>query len=329
MFYKLKIPVIQRRKCKKQLKIHGLFLQFTSTSCEAGLMPIQVRNVCCRWLVIPYDVAVGGKQNVYPKFQFVLKNLLRRRYLTSLGVFTRGLTMVVERDLIVSLLKLTKNGPASIGYVRKDAKVASDLAEKSLDKLQNEDLLHMKGDVVEVDGHRRLKLAVKAVSLGADVEYVSGFLRWQEFEDIAAVALESNGYVVSKNVRFKQAGRRWEIDVVGCKKPLVICLDCKHWHHRLSPSALAKIAEAQVERTRALAESLPNLAVELGCAKWSRAKFVPAILALLPSSLKFHEAVPIVPVLQLQDFVSQLPAYADSLTHFTKEFSHLRHDFQD
>jgi Holliday junction resolvase-like predicted endonuclease len=237
--------------------------------------------------------------------------------------------MVIERELIVSLLKLTKNGPVSIDGVRKDAKVASDIAEKSLEKLQNEDMLHMKGDFVEVDGPNRIKLAVRAVSLGADIEHVSGFLRWQEFEGIAAVALENNGYVVSKNVRFKQAGRRWEIDVVGCRKPLVICLDCKHWHHRLSPSALVKIAEAQVERTEALAESLPNLSVELGCAMWSRAKFVPAILALLPSSFKFHETVPIVPVLQLQDFVNLLPAYADSLTHFTKEFSHLRHDFQD
>jgi Holliday junction resolvase-like predicted endonuclease len=237
--------------------------------------------------------------------------------------------MVVERNLLVSLLKLTKNGPVSIEGVRKDAKVASDIAEKLLEKLQNEDMLHMRGDFVEIDGHNRIKLAVKAVSLGADVEHVSGFLRWQEFEGLAAMALENNGYAVFKNVRFKQAGRRWEIDIVGCKKPLVICLDCKHWHHRLSPSALARIAEAQVERTKALAESLPNLSIEIGCAKWNRAKFVPAILALLPSSFKFHETVPIVPVLQFQDFVGQLPAYADSLTHFTKEFSHLRHDFQD
>ncbi|HLE76095.1 MAG TPA: hypothetical protein VI864_08690, partial [Candidatus Bathyarchaeia archaeon] len=63
------------------------------------------------------------------------------------------------------------------------------------------------------------------------------------------------------------------------------------------------------------------------CAKWDKAKLVPAILVLLPGSFKFYDKVPIVPVLQLQDFLSQLPAYTESLKYFLKEFSHLRHDF--
>jgi Holliday junction resolvase-like predicted endonuclease len=181
--------------------------------------------------------------------------------------------------------------------------------------------------MIEVDGGCRLKLAVKAVALGADVERISGFLRWQEFEDIAAIALERNGYIVAKNTHFKYAGRKWEIDIIGCKKPLAICIDCKHWRHGLSPSALKKIAEAQVERTRALAESLPNISLEIECAKWNKAKLVPAILVLMPGSFKFYDKVPIVPVLQLQDFLNQLPAYIESLKYFPKEFGHLCHDF--
>jgi hypothetical protein len=95
----------------------------------------------------------------------------------------------------------------------------------------------------------------------------------------------------------------------------------------LSPSALKKIAEAQVERTRALAESLPNISLEIECAKWNKAKLVPAILVLMPGSFKFYDKVPIVPVLQLQDFLNQLPAYIESLKYFPKEFGHLCHDF--
>jgi hypothetical protein len=82
-----------------------------------------------------------------------------------------------------------------------------------------------------------------------------------------------------------------------------------------------------VERTRALAESLPNVSLELECGKWDKAKFIPAILTLMPVSFKFYDKVPIVPVLQLQDFLNQLPAYAESLKYFPKEFNHLRHDF--
>jgi hypothetical protein len=63
--------------------------------------------------------------------------------------------------------------------------------------------------------------------------------------------------------------------------------------------------------------------LEVECVKWNKAKFVPVILSLIPSSLKFYDDVPVVPVLQLQDFLAQLPAQVESLTYFVKEFSHL------
>jgi Holliday junction resolvase-like predicted endonuclease len=235
--------------------------------------------------------------------------------------------MVVERDLLISLLKLTKDGPVLIEDVNKDSRIALDIVRKLLEKLQNEDMIYLQGDTVKAINNNRLRLAVKAASLGADVEQISAFLRWQEFEDIAAIALERNGYVVAKNVRFKHAGRKWEIDIVGCKKPLVICIDCKHWRHGMAPSALKRTAEAQVERTRALAASLPHVSLEIECTKWNKAKFIPTVLSLTQGRFKFYDMVPIVPVLQLQDFLSQLPAYTESLKYFSKEFDHLAHDF--
>jgi Holliday junction resolvase-like predicted endonuclease len=231
--------------------------------------------------------------------------------------------MVIERDLLISLLKLTKDGHVLTKSVNQDAKVASDIALKLLESLQNEGLIYLKDDFVELTSDSRLRLAVKAVSLGADVERVSRLLRWKEFEDIAAVALERNGYVTAKNVRFKHEGRRWEIDVIGCRKPLVLCVDCKRWQRGVTPSALGKIVEAQVTRAEALADTLPSPALKLECVKWQRAKFVPVILSLVPSSFKFYTGVPVVPVLQLQDFLVQLPAYVEELKYFAKEFSHL------
>jgi Holliday junction resolvase-like predicted endonuclease len=222
--------------------------------------------------------------------------------------------MSIEKDLIITILKLTRNGPISHKLINKDANIPSQIAQKLLRKLQKDGLIYLKKDVVEAESLQRLKLAVKAVNLGADLEHVSGFLRWQEFEDIAAVALARNNYAVEKNLRFKHAGRKWEIDIVGCKKPVAICMDCKHWHHGLYPSALSKIVEEQVERTFAMAEVLPSLADKIECVSWDEVKFVPAVLSLIPSRFKFYDNVPIVPVLQLQDFLSQLPAYADSLS---------------
>ena len=231
--------------------------------------------------------------------------------------------MVIERDLIISLLKLTKDGPVLIECVNQDARIASDIVEKLLQKLQNEGLVYLKDDVVEINSDNRLRLAVRAVSLSADIEHVSGFFSWQEFENIAALALERNGYVVTKNLRFKNAGRRWEIDVVGCRKPLVLCVDCKHWQRGLKASALRKIVEAQVERACALTDALPSPALKVECIKWNKAKIVPMIMSLFPSSFKFYDNVPVVPVLQLQDFLFQLPAYVESLKYFVKGFIHL------
>jgi Holliday junction resolvase-like predicted endonuclease len=231
--------------------------------------------------------------------------------------------MVVELDLIISLLKLTREGSVLVENVIKDARIASDIVENLLRKLQKEGMTILQGDTLEASSDNRLRLAVKAASLGSDVEHISSFLSWQEFEDIAAIALERNGYVVAENVRFKHAGRKWEIDIVGCREPLVLCVDCKHWQRGLKPSALRKIVEAQVERARALLDILPNAALKVECVKWKKVKFVPVILSLFPCSFKFYDSVPVVPVLQLQDFLTQLPAQVESLKYFVKEFSHL------
>jgi Holliday junction resolvase-like predicted endonuclease len=236
--------------------------------------------------------------------------------------------MSVERNLVISLLKLSKEGTVLIESVKKEARTTSSVTLKLLDKLQTENLIYLKTNSIEINNNSRLKLAVKAAYLGADIEHISDLLCWQEFEEIAALALKNNGYVVKNNVRFKHEGKRWEIDVVGCKKPLVICIDCKQWQRAISPSALHKIVDLQTQRTLALADSLPNIALKLESDKWEKAKFIPAVLSLIPSTYKFCRKVPVVPVLQLQDFICQLPAYTESLKFFTKTFKNLTHEFQ-
>lgn len=231
--------------------------------------------------------------------------------------------MFNERNLLISLLKLTEKGSVKQEIVNFDSKLSSSTASTLLEKLQIENLLYFKDSTIEVNAHSRLKLAAKAVHLGADVERVSSFLRWQEFEAMAALALDLNGYVTKKNVRFKQTGRRWEIDVVGCRKPLVLCVDCKHWHHGMHPSTMKNMAKSQEERVAAFADSLPNRSTDLPCLKWNSAKFVPVIVSLVPFRPKFSNDVPVVPVLQLQDFISQLPLQVEYLRYFSRMFSHL------
>jgi len=229
----------------------------------------------------------------------------------------------LERAVLISLLKLTKDGPVEFESVNLDSKMPSSVTLILLKKMQNDGLISLNKSTVEIDATSRMKLAIKAINLGADVERVSDLLCWQEFEQIAAMALNLNGYITKKNLRFKHVQKRWEIDVVGCRKPIVICIDCKHYHHSLHLSMLQKMVDLQIKRVEALTESLPNTSVDIECVRWEKAKFVPAILSLMPGSFKFIDDVPIVPVLQFQDFLSQLPAQIESLKHFNLTFSHL------
>lgn len=229
--------------------------------------------------------------------------------------------MDIERNLIMSVLKLTRSGPIASEIVSRDARIATEIVDNILKKLQKNGLVYLRDSFLEADSVQRLKMAVRAIRLGADFERASGFLDWKEFENFAALAFEINGYRVKKNLRFKHRGKRWEIDIVGCKKPLVVCVDCKHWHHGMYPSAFSKIVEAQVKRTYGLSESLFRVAGEIGCATWKKAKLVPAVLSLVKGRFKFYDDVPIVPVLQLQNFLSKLPAQADTMKHFSKTIS--------
>ncbi len=235
--------------------------------------------------------------------------------------------MSFERDMLISLLKLTKQSKFRLENVKEKSQVVSSFASKLLKQMESEGLFCVKNGTIWADSQSRIRIALRALGLGADLERVSELLMWQEFEEIAAIALERNGYVLSKNVRFKHEQRRFEIDVVGCRKPLVVCIDCKHWHHGLSGSTLRKIVDAQVERTIAFANFLPIIKKANECDQWERARFIPCVLSLIHSRLKFFDKTPVIPILQLQDFINQLPACYQYFRYFTKEFSRLGDDF--
>ncbi len=219
----------------------------------------------------------------------------------------------MERIVLVCVLKLTKDGPVRRELVGREARVPLETADKVLEKFSALGLLRLTAKTVEASSNQRVKVAIQALELGADPEGVCKALRWGEFEDIAAVAFEANNFTVKRSFRFKWAERRWEIDLLGFREPLIVCADCKHWIRGWRRSAITKVVDAQVERTRALMEAIPSLHEEMGLSYWKRARFIPVILSLVPGPFKFYKGVPVVPVLQLRDFLSELPAYLTEL----------------
>jgi len=136
-----------------------------------------------------------------------------------------------ERELVISILKFTKKQPVSRQLLQKHTKISDILIEKLLGKYEKVGLIYQGSDFVEAKRAQRIALAIHALKLGADLENVCRLLDWDEFEQVIFLALKVNRYKVKKNFRFKWNNRKWEIDVLGLKKPLIICVDCKQWRH--------------------------------------------------------------------------------------------------
>lgn len=225
--------------------------------------------------------------------------------------------MSTEREILVAILKRTvESSEARVEGIGEEAHVPISLTENIIRRFHDEGLLKLTQNLVVVDGGSRLRIAVRAISLGADIERVARFLSWSEFEDFSTLAFEADGFVVRRNFHFSWLRKRWEIDIIGLKRPLVISADCKHWSQKWSGIASIKAVKSQIERTRALAEASKSIGSRIGIAGWSHAYFVPVVLSLLPSQQKFYERTPIVPILQFRDFLQNIIVHLDEVNSF-------------
>ncbi len=228
--------------------------------------------------------------------------------------------MTLERAVLTSVLRMTKDGYAQIEEISLDARVPAQIVYRIMRKNSEKGIVKFEGKTVVMNDEQRLKVAIQAIELGADLEHVCKLLEWNEFEDFSALAFENADFSVKKHLRFKHLEKWLEIDILALKNPIVASVDCKHWHKSWRKSSITKIVENQINRTQALAEASPLLYEKIGILKWREAKFIPIILSLIPSDFKFYRDVPIVPILQLRNFLNEMPAYIESLMHFSKKF---------
>ncbi len=233
--------------------------------------------------------------------------------------------MVIERQILVSLLKLTRQGPFRKELLGKDSRTPMRVVNEILEKLCQEGLCQQRRGVVEATPTQRVEVAVRAIRSGADFERVCSFLQWKEFENLAAEAFRANNYNVTSNFHFKHARKRWEIDLLAYKEPLIVCVDCKHWHHGWSRAAVVKAVEMQIKRTKALADAFPMVYEKMGIETWKHVVFIPTVLSLTQGPFRFHNKVPIVPILKIQNFLNELPAHTRLLTHFSLKIKSEKH----
>jgi len=181
-----------------------------------------------------------------------------------------------------------------------------------LDEINAKELLYtlvqngigiLNDDLVDFDiPHDRLQTALFAINLGADLEDVSEYLNWKDFESLTGLILEEKDFEVTKNLILTKP--RMEIDVIGKKMDIALLIDCKHWKN-MSKSALDEIVKKQVERVKRFV-SIENMSA------------LPVIVTLHQETIQFIGNVPIVPIMKLSSFLDEFVGNLDSLKSIEK-----------
>ncbi|WXG40218.1 MAG: NERD domain-containing protein [Candidatus Freyarchaeum deiterrae] len=173
---------------------------------------------------------------------------------------------------------------------------------------------------ITFDSESVLQISLVALEYGADVEEVCKLLSWKEFEAFSKSVLEKNNYFCIQNFRFKHNQKRYEIDVVGFKKPLILCIDSKHYKKSGRSNVLRTYCKKQIERIEALSKVLPEMVSKLRLIEWKEAKIIPLIVTLLAEDIDFSEGVPVIPFFKLNNFIVELPAHISEVHQIHTKF---------
>ena len=224
--------------------------------------------------------------------------------------------MPAQRDILIALLETTKEGPTDYEGLREAVRVTDEAFKAFLDYLIKQGLIGISEETLEATLEQRLEIAVRAVKAGADMERVSQALGWLEFEEMTAYTFEENGFNVKRRFRFNAQGRRWEIDVLATRKPLVVCAECKHWVNGLGNMTARKIVEIHLEKVRVLSENAAILVDKDILRDWDKAVFIPMTLSLQPARNKIYRRIPVVSIFELPSFLNEFQGQMDWLQSF-------------
>ena len=176
-------------------------------------------------------------------------------------------------------------------------------AKKILDVFIKNGIGKFDGNTVYFELGDKIKAAFLIIENGEQIEQVSEYLDWKDFEGLVAQILEEKGFATIKNMILTKP--RMEIDVVGINHGIAMLIDCKHWK-KLSQSALNTIVKKQIKR------------VKHYVSKTNDAIAVPVIVTLYNERINFINKVPIVPVQQLSSFIDEFYGNLDKVKTIEK-----------
>jgi len=224
-----------------------------------------------------------------------------------------------HKQVVKAILVKTQSGEATLDEVRESVNITSEAFDQTVEAMVKDGAITLDGDAVRLSKEQRVRLAVRAVELGADFQTVSGSLGWLEFEELVAYVFEENGFAVQRRYRFQAEGRRWEMDVLASRYPYILCAECKHYTRGIGNSIARNIVETHLEKTEVFSRHLPGQAKKIGVHRWRDAVVIPITLTLSPTKMRIYRRMPSVSVLALTSFLASFEGYLERIAHFKVE----------
>jgi Holliday junction resolvase-like predicted endonuclease len=220
------------------------------------------------------------------------------------------LALLTSASDILALLEATK-GESVIALTRLPDPVRNPDFLSALE--ESEIFRHLDDQQVEIPTASKAQLAIRAIELGQPQRRILSTLSWREFEAFIATVFHRHEFAVTHGLRFK-AKRRFEIDVIARRNPIVFCVDCKQYGVRAGKaSPLRTAVEAQLQRVEALAATFATQQAKLQCLDWHTVRFYPLLVTMLHEDILWHQEIPVVPAAQLNRFLLAFPEYSDRL----------------
>jgi hypothetical protein len=226
---------------------------------------------------------------------------------------------ILKRRFLIRILEKTDESFVREDELKEGFRITNQFFNLFLDELEMNGTINRQGEIIKLDLSQRLDIANKALELGADFEKVSYSLGWLEFEEMTANIFNKNGFRVAKRFRFNANSRRWEIDVLAFRAPLIICAECKHWKRGIGNSSANRIIEEHIEKVNVFTENLIDLSGRMKILRWDQAIIFPIVVTLLPTKFKIYRRVPVVSVLALPSFVDEFEGHRDRLIHHKRD----------
>lgn len=206
-------------------------------------------------------------------------------------------TEIKQRILLNMLKFIEKEGKILFKELLEHSNVSRDVLEKVLKSIN----LNSNKEIL-INGNEKLFIALEALKLGANIEELSKFLNWKDFEKFSSRILNNYGYDIIENFRIKNDRKRIEIDILAIKENLILLFDCKRWNKPLIGKNLESISKKQYFRAKILKEILEKI-YKNGSIK---VNILPIILSLYETKIHSNEYCTILYIRALRDFLEKI-----------------------